>query len=186
MSEFQGQIKIHICFLSMLIFFLNQDKAVDVEQKEEVEIDVTEVVSQTEDGHHPSVSAEDPEPKQPQENVNPPAETQPPVSEAASPTSTLEPKEKSESTPASSQKTLFVKKEEKVGESCDDPSDSDYMPSRNMNDSVPVLNVQVTNNHFQFTVNVKYLVFACRITVEIIYYLYLIIHELQRKKNQKA
>lgn len=139
MSQIQGQIKTHVCFASMLTFF-KQDKPGDVEQKEEVEIDVTEVVSQTEDGH-PSVSAEDPEPKQPQENGNPPAETQPPFSEATSPRSTLEPKEKSEATLASSQKTLFVKKEEKGGESCDDPSDTDYMPSRNINGSVLVLNV---------------------------------------------
>lgn len=178
-----------LCFQAYLFFFLtNQDKPADVEQKEEVEIDVTEVVSQTEVGH-PSVPAEDPEPKQPQENVNPPAETQSPVSEATSPRSNLEPEEKSQSALASSQKTLSVKKEDSstaqvVPESSDDPSDTDYMPSRNINDSVPVLNVQVMNNCFQFTVNVKYLVCACRITVEIIYYL--IIHELQREKNQKA
>lgn len=128
-------------------FFTNQDKPADVTQKEEVEIDVTEVVSQTEDGH-PSVSAEDPEPKQPQENVNPPAaETQPPVSEATSPRSNLDPEEKSQSALACSQQTLAVKKEDAstsqvVPESGDDPSDSDYIPSRNINDSVPVLNIQ--------------------------------------------
>uniref|UniRef100_H3CZZ6 Zinc finger and BTB domain containing 17 n=1 Tax=Tetraodon nigroviridis TaxID=99883 RepID=H3CZZ6_TETNG len=89
----------------------SQDKPADVEQKEEVEIDVTEVVSQTEDGH-PSVSAEDPGPKHPRETVNPPAETQPPVTEATSPRSKLEPEEKSQSALALSQKTLSVKKED--------------------------------------------------------------------------
>lgn len=174
--------------LPFIFLFTNQDKPADVEQKEEVEIDVTEVVSQREDDQ-PSVSAEDPEPKQTQENIKPPAETQPPVSEATSPRSNLEPEEKSQSALASSEKTLSVKKEDAnivqvVAESCDDPSDTDYMPSRNTNHSVPVMNVQVMINCFQLTVNVKYLVFACRITVEIIYYL--IIHELQREKNQKT
>lgn len=147
MSQFQEQIKTRVAsFLSMLtislfIVFTNQDKPAGVEQKEEVEIDVTEVVSQTEDGP-PSVSAEDQEPKESREDVNPPAETQPPVSEATSPRSNLEHEEKSQSALASSPKILSVKKEDAstiqvVPESCDDPSDIDYMPSRNINDSVP-------------------------------------------------
>lgn len=157
MRHLQGQIKTHVAFCSAFLcfrayhifiyFFTNQDKPADVEQKEEVEIDVTEMVSQTEDGH-PGVSAVDPEPKQPQENTNPPSETQPPVSEATSPRSNLEPEEKSQSALASSQKTLSVKKEgastvQIVPERCDDPSDTDYMPSRNRNESMPVLNFQV-------------------------------------------
>lgn len=123
--------------------FTNQDKPADVEQKEEVEIDVTEVVSQTEDSP-PSISAEDPEPKQPPETGNPGAETQPLVPTAAPLGSNLEPEQKSQSALASSQKTLSVKKEDAntvqdVPGSCDDPSDTDYMPSRNINDSVPVV-----------------------------------------------
>lgn len=136
-------------FLLLLSFFTNQDKPADVEQKEEVEIDVTEVVSQTEDGH-PSVSAEDPGPKHPRETVNSLAETHPPVTEATSPRSNSEPEETSQSTVAISQKTISVKKEDSstvqvVPESCDDPSDTDYMPSRNMNNSVLV---QVIGNCF--------------------------------------
>lgn len=147
-SFFEGPIELTWLFVRpsfasmltiyMFVYFLtNQDKPADVEQKEEVEIDVTEVVSQTEDGH-PSVSAEDPGPKHPRETVNPPAETQPPVTEATSPRSKLEPEEKSQSALALSQKTLSVKKEDAstvhvVPESCDDPSDTDYMPSRNIN-----------------------------------------------------
>lgn len=128
-----------VFFASMLIdYFLSLflDKPADDCQKEEVEIDVTEVMSQTEDSHN-SVSAEEQEPKQPQENVNPSAETQTSVSQATSTRSKIEPEEKSPSAPDSSQKTLPVKKEgastaQVVPECCDDPCDTDYIPSKNI------------------------------------------------------
>lgn len=100
---------------------------------------MTEVMSQTDDTHN-SVSAEEEEPKQPQENINPSAGTQTSVSQAASIKSKIEPEEKSPSAPASSQKTLPVKKEgagtaQVVPECCDDPCDTDYVPSKNINSS---------------------------------------------------
>lgn len=147
---------------------------------------MTEVMSQTEDSHR-STSPEDQEPKQPQENIDPSAETQHVVYQATSTKSNIEPEEKTQSAPASPQKS--VKKEDSstvqvVPECCNDPCDTDYMPSKNISVSAPGLNVQVMSNCFQFIVNVKDFVFACRNTVEITYKL--IIHELQREKNQKA
>lgn len=170
------------------LFYKLKDKPGDGEQKEEVEIDVTEVMSQTEDSHR-STSPEDQEPKQPQENIDPSAETQHVVYQATSTKSNIEPEEKTQSALASPQKTVSVKKEDSstvqvVPECCDDPCDTDYMPSKNISVSAPVFNVQVMSNCFQFIVNVKDFVFACRNTVEITYKL--IIHELQREKNQKA
>lgn len=122
---------------------------------------MTEVMSQTEDSH-PSASVEDQELSQPQENKNPSSETELPVSQATSTTSSnLEPEEKSQSPLASYQQTVYVKKEDVtsvqvVPESCDDPSDTDYTPSKSVDASVSVLNVQVMSNCFQSKLNKRF------------------------------
>lgn len=104
---------------------------------------MTEVISQSEDSH-PSTSPEEQEPKEPQENTDPPAETEQPVSQATSNKSNIEPEESSNSALASPEKTVPVKKEDSctvqvVAEGYDDPCDSDYLPSKPINASVPVL-----------------------------------------------
>lgn len=104
---------------------------------------MTEVISQSEDSH-PSTSPEEQEPKEPQENTDPPAETGQPVSQATSNKSNIEPEESSNSALASPEKTVPVKKEDSctvqvVAEGYDDPCDSDYLPSKPINASVPVL-----------------------------------------------
>lgn len=102
---------------------------------------MTEIISQSEDSH-PSASPEDQEPKQPQENTDLSAETEHPVCQATSIKSNIEPEENSHSALVSPQKTVSVKKEDSctiqvVAECCDDPCDSDYLPSKTSNVSVP-------------------------------------------------
>uniref|UniRef100_A0A674P3V5 Zinc finger and BTB domain containing 17 n=1 Tax=Takifugu rubripes TaxID=31033 RepID=A0A674P3V5_TAKRU len=118
--------------VSLLTLDFDVDKPADGEQKEEVEINVTEVISQSEDSH-PSRSPEEQEPKEPQENTDPSAETEQPVSQATSNKSNIEPEESSNSALASPQKAASVKKEDSctvqvVAECYDDPCDSDYLP----------------------------------------------------------
>lgn len=104
---------------------------------------MTEVISQSEDSH-PSTSPAEQEPKEPQENTDPSAETEQPVSQATSNNLNIEPEESAHSALASPQKTVSVKKEDSctvqvVAECYDDPCDSDYLPSKTINVSVPVL-----------------------------------------------
>lgn len=104
---------------------------------------MTEVISQSEDSH-PSTSLVEQEPKEPQENTDPSTETEQPVSQAISNKSNIEPEESSNSALTSAQKTVSVKKEDSctvqvVAECYDDPCDSDYLPSKTINVSVPVL-----------------------------------------------
>lgn len=104
---------------------------------------MAEVISQSEDSH-PSTSPEEQEPKEPQENTDPSAETEQPVSKATSNKSDIEPEESSNSALAPPEKTVSVKKEDScavqvVAECYDDPCDSDYLPSKTINVSVPVL-----------------------------------------------
>lgn len=119
-------------------FFFNKtkEKTGDREQREQLESDVTEVASQTEES--PSCTlADDNEPTQSKENSqeDTSSDTQQTVSQSI-PARTCSGQGRSpKTTPVFTPEMLSIKKEEEIAvqnvpEFQDDPSDTDYMPSK--------------------------------------------------------
>lgn len=127
------KVNVSICSLKT-----RKEKPGDGEQRDELESDLTEVASQAEESP-PGTPAEDKMPTQHQENLKEEitAEPQKTLSQPSPARTQSWRRRPPKTTPVSTQKKVSVKKEEEsaaqeVPEFQDDPSDTDYTPSKDI------------------------------------------------------